>query len=284
MHWTPLSPALGVEVHDLDLRHEPSEGEVDALRSLLAEHHLLLVRAPGLPGEDQVRFVKLFGPVLHERPELPEWMWVSNVEQGAAVPEGKLLFHSDLAFTPEPHPGLCLYAVDVPADGCPTRFANAARAARLLSPALRARLVGRQALHVYDLVAKRGDRRYRDADLDPRNPRQRHPVLKPDPLAGTDVLYVSEMQTDRVDGLPPEESDALLAELFDLLYAPDNVYEHPWTGGDLVLWDNLALQHGCGDVPDDAPRTLRRVAIGERSILQLVPNALELLTGAAPSM
>jgi taurine dioxygenase len=284
MHFTPLSPALGVEVHDLDLRAQRTPTEVDTLRALLAEHHLLFLRAPDLPGEDQVRFVRLFGPVLHERPELPEWMWVSNVEQGAAVPEGRLLFHSDLAFTPEPHPGLCLYAVDVPVDGCPTRFANAARAAALLPPALRARLVGREALHVYDLVAKRGDRRYRDADLDPRNPRQGHPVLKRDPLAGTDVLYVSEMQTDRVEGLAADESDAVLAELFAVLYAPDNVYEHPWTVGDLVLWDNLALQHGRGDVLDDAPRTLRRVAIGEHSILELVPNALELLTGAAPTM
>jgi taurine dioxygenase len=283
MHCTPLSPALGVEVHDLDLRAERTPAEADSLRALLAQHHLLLVRAPDLPGEDQVRFVRQFGPVLHERPELPEWMWVSNVEQGAAVPEGPLLFHSDLAFTPEPHPGLCLYAVDVPPDGCPTRFANAARAAALLPGELRARLEGREALHVYDLVAKRGDRRYRDADLDPRNPRQRHPVVKPDPLAGTDVLYVSEMQTDRVLGLAPDESDAVLAELFARLYAPDNVYEHPWAVGDLVLWDNLALQHGRGDVPDDAPRTLRRVAMGERSILELVPNALELLTGAAPS-
>jgi taurine dioxygenase len=284
MHVTPLSPSIGVEVHDLDLRTARTPGEVAELRSLLAERHLLLVRQPDLPGEDHVRFVRLFGPVLHERPELPEWMWVSNVEQGAAVPEGELLFHSDLAFTPEPHPGLSLYAVDVPADGCPTRFADAARAAALLPPALRDRIEGRDGLHVYDLIAKRGDRRYRDAELDPRNPRQRHPILKRDPLAGTDVLYVSEMQTDRIIGLPPAESDAVLAELFARLYAPDNVYEHPWTVGDLVVWDNLALQHGRGDVPDDAPRTLRRVAMGEHSILQLVPNALELLTGATPTM
>jgi taurine dioxygenase len=284
MHVTPLSPSIGVEVHGLDLRASLPAADEAELRRLYAEHHLLLVRQPDLAGEDQVRFVKRFGPVLHERPELPEWMWVSNVEQGAAVPEGKLLFHSDLAFTPEPHPGLCLYAVDVPDDGCPTRFANAARAARLLPLALRERLADREALHVYDLIAKRGDRRYRDADLDPRNPRQRHPVLKEDPATGTAVLYVSEMQTDSIVGLPPEESDAVLAELFALLYAPDNVYEHRWTVGDLVVWDNLALQHGRGDVPDDAPRTLRRVAMGERTIIQMIPNAVELLTAGRPAM
>jgi taurine dioxygenase len=283
MRHTILSPALGVEVHDLDLhgRHGDAgaEAEAEELRRLLAEHQLLFVRCPDLSGEEQVRFCRLFGPVLHERPHLPEYMFVSNVVAGAAVPEGRLLFHSDLAFTPEPHPVLCLYALDVPPGGCPTRFANADRAAARLDPGRRARLTGRDAVHIYDLIAKRGDRRYRDHDTDPRNPRQRHPVLLVNPRSGREVLYVSEMQTDRIEGLPSDESDALLEDLFALLYAADNVYEHHWQVGDLVLWDNLAVQHGRGDVPDDAERTLRRVALGERTIVEMIPNAEQLLTG-----
>jgi taurine dioxygenase len=280
MHTTRLSPALGVAVHDVDPRGgiDPGGAEADELRRLLAEHQLLLLHCPDLSGEDQVRFTRLFGPVLHERSHLPEYMFVSNVVEGAAVPEGRLLFHSDLAFTPEPHPGICLYALTMPPGGCPTRFASAARAAERLSPALRARLARREGLHVYDLIAKRGDRRYRDHDTDPRCPRQRHPVLLRNPRSGRDVLYVSEMQTDSIVGLPPDESDALLAELFGFLYAPDNVYEHRWAVGDLVMWDNLAVQHGRGEVPDDHERTLRRVALGERSIVQMIPNAEELLT------
>ena len=278
MHTTRLSPALGVEVHGFDPRRPVDPAEGDELRRLLAEHQLLLVRCPDLSGEAQVRFTRLFGPVLHERTQLPEHSFVSNVVEGAAVPEGRLLFHSDLAFTPEPHPGICLYALVMPPDGSPTLFASAARAAERLSPELRARLAGRDALHVYDLIAKRGDRRYRDRDTDPRCPRQRHPVLLRNPRSGREVLYVSEMQTDSIVGLPPDESDALIAELFGLLYAPDNVYEHRWTVGDLVLWDNLAVQHGRGDLPDDHERTLRRVALGERSIVQMIPNAEQLLT------
>jgi taurine dioxygenase len=273
-----LSPALGVEVLGLDLRREIDPTDADELRRLLAEHQLILVRSPDLSDEDQVRFTRLFGPVLQERPHLPRHMFVSNVVEGAAVPEGRLLFHSDLAFTPEPHPALCLYALVMPLDGCPTRFANAARAAERLAPGLRARLEGQEGVHIYDLIAKRGDRRYRDHDTDPRCPRQRHPVLLRNPRSGREVLYVSEMQTDSIVGLPPEESDALLAELFGLLYANDNVYEHEWAVGDLVMWDNLAVQHGRGEVPDDGERTLRRVAVGERSIVQMIPNAEELLT------
>jgi taurine dioxygenase len=46
------------------------------------------------------------------------------------------------------------------------------------------------------------------------------------------------------------------------LYAPGNRYEHHWEPGDLVVWDNVGLQHARGAVGRGAPRTLRRIVIG----------------------
>ena len=38
------------------------------------------------------------------------------------------------------------------------------------------------------------------------------------------------------------------------------VWEHDWQPGDLVLWDNMAMQHARPDVDKDGPvRTLRKV-------------------------
>jgi hypothetical protein len=51
-----------------------------------------------------------------------------------------------------------------------------------------------------------------------------------------------------------------LQALFALLYRPDNVYEHHWREGDLVFWDNLALQHGRPPLTQPGERTLRRMA------------------------
>ena len=66
--------------------------------------------------------------------------------------------------------------------------------------------------------------------------------------------------TSRVVELPDDESEALLQELFDVLYDPTEVYEHTWQVGDLVVFDNLALQHARGNVLADGPaRTLRKV-------------------------
>jgi len=66
----------------------------------------------------------------------------------------------------------------------------------------------------------------------------------------------------RIMELPIGESDALLAELFDYLYAPQNIYTHDWQPGDLVVWDNITVQH-CRPKPNDVPRTLRRYEVSD---------------------
>ena len=44
------------------------------------------------------------------------------------------------------------------------------------------------------------------------------------------------------------------------------VYEHHWQAGDLLVWNNVALQHARGNVfYSGAPRTLRRVAFAARA-------------------
>jgi taurine dioxygenase len=202
----------------------------------------------------------LFGPVLDESRDGSGWTYVSNVREGGVLGEGPYLFHSDLEFTDAPVRVLSLYAVELPDTPTSTRFANGVRAATHLDPETRARLEGRVALHVYPLLEARGDERYRLADVDAGAARAEHSVLLAHPVTGEPVLYVTAMQTDSIVGLDEAESEALIAECWRVLYAGDNVYEHPWQVGDLVVWDNLALQHARDQVT--GTRTLRRVPVG----------------------
>jgi taurine dioxygenase len=50
-----------------------------------------------------------------------------------------------------------------------------------------------------------------------------------------------------------------------------------WAVGDLAIWDNLALQHQRPDFPSTAPRTMQRVCIHHKTVLELVPNMPELV-------
>jgi taurine dioxygenase len=256
---TPLSPALGVEVTGVDLR-EDLEPVADELRALLGEHGMLCFRVPDLEPEHHLRLLGLFGPILDESRDGSGWTLVSTVEEGGVLGTGAYLFHSDLEFTDDPVRVLSLYAMEIPDTPTSTRFASGVRAAAHLDPELARDLDGRRALHVYPLTEARGDERYRLANVDDGAPRAEHPVVLTHPVTGARVLYATQMQTDSIVGLPEAESEALLERCWAAMYAPDNVYEHQWQVGDLLVWDNLALQHARDAVI--GRRTLRRVPVG----------------------
>ena len=265
---------VGVEVLDVDPREPVDDVTVEQLRAAFREHRLLLFRGTGLSGDRQVEVLSWFGPVLAEK--MGAYGYVSNVIEGAVVPEGGLSFHSDFAFTNDPLEGISLHAIAVPGNGAPTRFADAVRVVDRLPADLRARLERARILNVFDFGAP-ADGRMRVADLAPGSPSCVHDAIGRHRITGEPVVMAGEMHTDCVLGIGPDQSEALLDELFAHLYAPDNVYEHHWLVGDLVIWDNLGIQHGRPAFPDDEERTLQRVVLGTKGAAEIVPNLYELI-------
>jgi hypothetical protein len=111
--------------------------------------------------------------------------------------------------------------------------------------------------------------RVRLGRLDETYPNAVRPVLWPHRVTGEEILGVWEQQTDAILPLDPDESSALIEELFVHLYRDEHVYVHRWQPGDLVVWDNHALQHSRPDVGVEHRRTLRRVSVGETQDLTL---------------
>jgi taurine dioxygenase len=137
-----------------------------------------------------------------------------------------------------------------------------------LSDSVKERLEGLQGLFAANYTTTSDDsgtaRAAKDV-LDPTWPRAIHPVVVPHPITGERCVYVEEMQTVEILGLAPDDGDALLDLLFERLYDPANIYEHNWRNGDLVVWDNLVVQHARRKVGAQIPRTLRRVVFGEKT-------------------
>jgi len=268
---------IGVDVLDVDLAAGVErDGEalpIDDLRAAFAERALLRFGGQKLSGEQQVAFVARFGPLLAER---RLWGYVSNVRDDGIVREGALLFHSDFAFTRGPVQAISLHAIEIPASGAPTVFADARRAAALLPMDLRARLEGRRVLNAYDFHAP-GDQPMRLSTIRPGSPYFEHPILAPHPRTGVEVVMANLMHSDSIVGLPAAESDALLRDLFAVLYDESNVMQYDWSVGDLVLWDNITVQHGRPDFAVDEPRTLQRVVLGDYTPGELVANLEQLL-------
>lgn len=265
LDWMPLHP-IGAEVQ-LDLSGEVSPAQIDALRQLFDERHLLAFPAQELSSEDQLRVAGWFGPVPDDRTAS---LYATDPGIGG-MGDAELAFHSDLSCTPEPLSGISLYAVDVEDRSPPTLFVDAMAAAASLDEALSRRL---ENLHVENLWPLHLAVRQRREDAPEDWPGTRHPVLKPHPGTGKPILYLNASHSDRIVELGTEESEALIQELFALLYAPANRYDHHWRNGDLLVWDNLALQHARPPVPEGVARTLRRVEIGSALYQELMPPQL----------
>ena len=188
--------------------------------------------------------------------------FVSNREENAGAPFGRLLYHCDMMWSDNPFQVLTLYGLEVVKPSVPTVFASAANAWRTLPTALRARVEGKHATHVTGQQRRAKD----DEDgelLQPIRENERwvtRPLPFEHPRTGTPLLYASQMMTRNIEELSGEDSEALLEELFDHLYSPANSWQQDWDERDLVMWDNFAIQHARGAVDSDGPpRTLRKV-------------------------
>ncbi len=251
---------------DRDLRLPLTEREQRQLRALLHQHGLLLFRGQQLSQTQQIQVMEACGAVLHA----PDGIgYISTNGAKGSLGTGELAFHSDLSFTPSPFEAISLHATEVVDGGSSTRFASGARAYRRLTPELRERIESLQVLCAMpvDMGTDRLSERI-PADM----PQHWQPAVLAHPHTGEPILYVNQQHSARVAGLSDEDSVALLRELFAQLYRPENVYEHRWHNGDLVIWDNLSLQHARGDLQHSGQRTLQRVVVARKSFFELCPQ------------
>jgi taurine dioxygenase len=93
------------------------------------------------------------------------------------------------------------------------------------------------------------DTTLRHLELDDAKPSYWHPVVRTHPATGRKALYVNRLITRAIDGLPREESNAILQKLFDHQEQPKFVYEHVWRPADILMWDNRCTLHARTNFP-----------------------------------
>jgi taurine dioxygenase len=269
MRAVPVSEALGVELSDFDIKRPCGAAEQSELRELLCEHHLLLVRGQDVTADDQTRFVGYFGP-LHTRADGMKETYVTNVaatgEPAPRTGTARLIWHQDGTYGLRPGIATSLWGQDVAPDSVPTLYANAVRALERMPADLRERIEPLHALHLRDTQEERTDYRWREenvpADAEPgRFLRHEHPIVYQMPHTDQKTILVNQLLTSHIVELPRDEGEALIQELFSLIYADDNVYAHHWRTNDVIIWDNFALHH-CRPAELGLPvRRLRRQSL-----------------------
>ena len=262
-----IRPEFGAEVWGLDIHNTLNEDDRRRLREAFDNRGALLFRDVEVTADDQMALAGILvgGDVPFDRTGLDRFARlyptnVSNRDENGNAPYGSLLFHSDMMWNENPMELLSLYGIDVEQPSVPTIFCSTTDAWERLPDDLRARVEGLSAVHVTG-QQQRGDNT--EELLNPIRTEMRSttkPIGLNHPRTGRTILYVSQMMTSEVAGLPSEESEELLQTLFSYLYDPAHSWQHEWRKGDLVLWDNLAVQHGRPNVSLEGPaRTLRKV-------------------------
>jgi taurine dioxygenase len=267
-----LGSQLGAEISGVDLSQPLDEPAFARVSEAFFEHQVVVFRDQRLTPPQQIAFTRRFGDLeQHVRKEhcldgYPEILVVSNVvdERGRAigVQDAGRFWHSDLSYKQVPSLLSALYALEVPArDGVvlgATSFASTIAAYEALPGALQRRLQGLRNVHSYRYYRVKNRKAQEDERARGERVVQEHapseeqmasvpdaemPTVRTHPVTGRKGLFINEGHSARVGGLPDEEGAALLAQLCQHIVKPEFRYEHQWRVGDLLMWDNVAVQH-----------------------------------------
>jgi taurine dioxygenase len=271
-----ISDILGVEVTDVDLPGL-SDAQFSELHGLWRTHGAMLVRGQKAMTDAQFEaFSKRFGE-LDPPPNqgvgrknvagFPNLYVVSNEVDKSGDPLGALgyseaVWHTDMSYLPVPPIASMLWALKLPAWGGNTWVAGMVGAYENLPPALKERAKKLQIKHDGTRDSAGNVRKGVQDDPNPMTAAgYAHPAVIKDPGTGKPALFLGRRPRAYVVGLPLDESEALLDELWKHAIGKNNVYEHRWTVGDVLIWSNYSTMHRRDEFDKDTIRRMHRSQI-----------------------
>ncbi|MBT5413017.1 MAG: TauD/TfdA family dioxygenase [Rhodospirillaceae bacterium] len=272
---TPSGAALGAEISGVDLSRPLSEDEKAQVRGAFLDHKAIYFREQDLSDPELLEFSSVFGEALFDpRPvdyhreldtEFPGLIdVVSNVEVDGkpigALGAGEAIWHTDTM--PLPNSALILHGLEVPSGGPNTRFVNTAAVFRGLPDALKEKIARSIVIHGrkdYDLIAG-GENEEFDRS---QSPGPWFPLVRRHGETSEQALFLGREGDGYIVGLPVEESDAILEEIWSYVLKPEFRWEHSWQKGDVLVWDNRCTVHSRGKVVAGRRRMHRTTVSGE---------------------
>ncbi len=234
LDFTALTP-IGARLNDFRVDALDRRTVAD-LRTVLAEHGVIIVPGQHIGNDEFLCFLRSFGQTMFTVgetpvPGYPDLNVISNV--GRPTPP-RSTFHTDTSYVRKPPVYTALRAVTVPECGGHTLFTNQYSAYATLPAAVRDQLSGRTITHVVTGLQLGPDEETSAA----------HPIFRIHPISGRTYLYMSTpMRCAQISGMAPHLAVDLVAYLFDHSTRENNIYRHEWAPGDVVMWDNRCVLH-----------------------------------------
>ena len=251
----PISGALGAEITGVDLARDLGDPTVvAALRQALLDHLVIFFRDQDLSPEQLLETARAFGtptayPFVAGLRDHPLVVPVIKREEERINFGG--IWHSDTAYLERPPLGSLLYALEVPACGGDTLFANQYLAYETLSPGLQALLAGLKAVNIAAMIRSAPT----GASLETHA--ATHPVVRTHPETGRRALYVNLGHTARFENMTEAESAPLLDFLFSHQVREEFTCRFQWrpsSHGSKVFHPNTHYAHATSPgFPDATP-------------------------------
>lgn len=277
MQVSSLGTALGAVVSDIDLSRRLDANTVAALREAWLEHIVLVFRGQNLTDPQLLDFTRYFGELEYppykllnysqgsgQKDDIPvEINVISNViEDGRKIGQlgaSEAKWHTDTPFVERPPSASVLHALEIPSAGGNTSFMNMYAVLDALPPGLREKIEGRRCKHdvshTSDGVLRHDYEESKDAS---ECPGPWHPIIRTHAETGRKALYLGKRLYAYIEGLPIAENEAVLDEIWEIATRPALLYEHVWTQGDVVMWDNRCAMHRREAFDDTARRIMHR--------------------------
>ena len=223
------------------------------LHAAWLEYALLIFPGQFLSRDEQIAFARRFGNL--EFDIAP----ISNVKKdGSIIAEdddsdvmkvlkGNMGWHCDSTYMPVQAKGAVFSAEVVPSAGGETGWADMRAAYEALDDKTRATVEHLSAYHsLYYSQSKLGHRPKQGSDYSGYGfhdgPIPLRPLVKIHPETGRKSLVIGR-HAHNIPDMDKADSERFLQELVDFACRAPRVYQHRWTPGEAVIWDNRCLLH-----------------------------------------
>jgi taurine dioxygenase len=273
----PTGAILGATVGGIDVAQPIGEREFARILLALGQHGVLRFPDQQLDMATLRSFSERFGEIQgpSAAPDVAKDNYahvgtLSNMKQGGkyvGLPDAGQDWHTDMSYRDVMGFVNVLYGIRIPRrNGVPlggTEFSNMHAVYDALPAEIRARLANATATHNFEKFWEhmRRDKGSTRPPMSEEQKRHRPPVVHPlfltHPISGRKVLYCNPGFAERINELPPSDSDEMLEFLFEHQLQPRFRWTNVWSQNDVLVWDHLGTLHRA--IADYGPEEIRLI-------------------------
>ncbi len=266
-----LTQTIGAEVLGIDCDRMLNDPAVpSAIMDALEENGVLVFRGLHIGDQTQITFCRKLGEIV-TFPDMafPE-IWVISLDPEknpmAGYLEATVYWHIDGTTDPLPAKATLLSAKVLSATGGETEFASTYAAYEDLSDEEKEQLASVRVFHSQVPIQRLV---YTDPSAeqlaDWRTRSREHPLVWTHD-SGRKSLVIGQT-ADYIVGMDEDEGRAVLHDLNERATRPERVYQHHWTEGDTVIWNNTGVLHRVQPYDHTSRREMHRTTLaGEEAI------------------